>query len=339
VTHPQFAAYNRNKCSITLDFKSDGGREILERLAGEVDVLIENFRPGTLDRLGLGYEHMRELNPQLVYCSITGAGRVGPDRDRPYYDATAQAMSGLWSLFTDLADPQTIGPALSDQITGLHTTQAITAGLVARERSGEGQWIEISMLEACISFLSEPMANFLVDEEIATPQSRPRRSQSYAFLASDGKPLAVHLSVPQKFWEGLLAATERSELEDDPRFIGRRERIANYDHLLNELKPTFATRPRAEWLKRLEANDVPAAPINTVAEAVSSRQAQALEIASSFGEGDGAMTLVRSPATYSKTPALARAAAPGLGEHTDAIVQGLGYTEEEVQQLRARGAI
>ena len=336
---PQFAAYNRGKKSVTLDLRNDLARRTYLALAKRADVVVENFRPGTAERMGIGDATLREANPRLVYCAMTGVGSSGPASHRPIYDAIGQALSGLWSVLTDLDDPEPIGPPMSDQLTGLYAAYGILAALAARERTGKGQRIEVSMLSASMAFLTEPLANYLLLGEVSDLRSRPRRSQSYAFVARDGKPFAIHLSSPPKFWEALTEAVERPDLLADARFATKADRVKRYDALRATLEETFRTRDRAEWLARLERCDVPAAPINDIAEAVADPQARHIGMVRTFGSGDRARRLVGFPVAFAATPGEPGLPPPDLGEHTTAVLAELGYDESEVARLREAGAI
>jgi formyl-CoA transferase len=318
---PNFSAYNRGKRSATINLRSDGGRQMYMRLAQSADVVIENFRPGTVDRLGVGYTQLKELNPALVYCSITGLGSTGPYRDRPTYDAIAQAMSGLWSTLTDMENPEPVGPPMSDQLTGLYAAYGVLGALVARQRSGRGQHLEVSMLSANVAFMTGPISNYLFDGEISDRSSRARRSQSYALLAKDGRPLAIHLSSLDKFWLGLLEAAGLTELAEDPRFSTKSARVANYDELRAILSRVFRTRDRAEWLNLLEREDVPAAPIYNIEETLADPQVRHLELVQSFGDGARSEQLVGFAVRYDKTPSAPDLPTPLLGEHNEEVLK------------------
>ncbi len=336
---PQFAAYNRGKKSVTIDVRSADGRALYVRLARTADVVIENFRPGTAEKIGIDYDDLRGDNPRLVYCAITGMGSGGPYRDRPTYDAIAQAMSGLWSVLTDTTDPHPIGPPMADQLTGLYAALGVSAALAARERSGCGQRIETSMLAAGIAFMTEPMAGYTMTGEVADQHSRPRRSQSYAFVAADGLPLAIHLSSPPKFWEGLTHALGLPELRDDTRFRTKADRIRSYDALHAVLQEHIRSRPRAEWLAVLERHDVPAAPISDIAEVAADPQTEHLGLVRRFGDGERAVRLVGFPLAFEGTPAEHDVPPPRLGEHNDEVFNALGYAAGEIAALRAAGAV
>lgn len=312
---PQFAAFNRNKRSVECDLKSDAGRRLLSRLLETADVLVENLRPGKMSALGLGFGELHQTYPQLVYCSVTGMGSTGPASQQPSYDAIVQARSGLWSLFTDRKAPEAIGPALSDQIVGLFAVQGILAALMFRHRAGTGQLVEVNMLAASAAFLTEPIAEYTMTGAVDGPYIRAHRSQSFAFVTRDGLPLAVHLSSPPKFWTGLLKAIGAPQVAEDERFRDKSSRVVHYDELNALLAEIFVTRDRSEWLDLLWEQDVPAAPIQDVAEALADPQARHLGLIREFGGGADAVPLVRYPVTFSASPCTGAGPVPRLGSH------------------------
>src|SRR5262249_51964691 len=245
-----FGSMNRNKKSVTLDLKTEAGRASARRLALAADVIIENFRSGVMERLGLGYETLAVANPRLVYCSITGFGSDGPYCGRPGYDTVGQAVSGLLAVLTDRAAPQPMGVSLSDHLAGTFAAYGVLAALMARNASGRGQKVETSLLQATLAFLGENAAHYFEDHHVPSRVSRCRRAQVFAFAAGDGLPFVVHLSSPEKFWRGLLVATNREALGADERFVTREARVKNYDALCAELAAAFRARPRADWLDR-----------------------------------------------------------------------------------------
>lgn len=336
---PQFAAYNRGKKSVTIDVRTEKGREAYVRLARSADVVIENFRPGTADELGVGYDALRAQNARLVYCAISGMGSSGPYRDRPTYDAIAQAMSGLWSVLTDTREPRPIGPPMADQLSGLYAALGVAAALAARGRSGLGQKVDTSMLAAAVAFMTEPMAGYTMTGEIADQHARPRRSQSYAFVAGDGKPLAIHLSSPTKFWEGLTDAVGMPQLRDDPRFRTKADRIRAYDALHDVLQGVIATRPRAEWLAVLERHDVPVAPISDIAEVAADPQTAHLGLVREFGTGERALRLVGTAWTFDGGGTRDALPPPALGEHNAEILGALGYAAGDIAKMKEAGAV
>jgi len=265
---PTFASVNRNKRSVVLDLGSAEGRRVFRGLAERADVLVCNLRPATVVSLGLTYEQLAAANPRLVYCSISGSGEHGPGAERPGYDTVGQALGGLLSLLTDLSAPELPGISLADHVTGAFACTAVLAALYARERTGRGQKVETSLLQATVSFVQEAAARALADEEAPDRDTRPASAQAYAFVAGDGLPFVVHLSSPARFWEGLTRATERPELRDDPRFATRAARVTNYEQLRGLLAEVFSNGTREDWLERLSGHGVPCAPIRTVAEAL-----------------------------------------------------------------------
>lgn len=268
-TRPQFASLNYGKRSVTIDLRDTDGQKAFLDLAGDADALIENFRPGTLDRLGIGETAMRERNPDIVYCTVTGFGLTGPYAKRPAYDAIVQALSGLWSLLSPVSEPRAVGPAVSDTLAGLNCALAVVAGLAGVARgTGSPRRFDVSMLASSLSLLGSTVANYAESGELETPYSRGRRSHSLAFLASDGRPLAVHLSSPEKFWVRLTDVVDQANLRRDARFGSYAARLDHFDELRAELATAFATRPRDRWLAALYEADVPAAPIYTIDEVV-----------------------------------------------------------------------
>src|SRR5450631_1360982 len=257
---PHFQAYNRNKRSLALDLKDTADRELFDGLIREADVFIQNFRPGTAERLGAGVARLHEINPRLVYCSISGFGSGGPYRDRPSYDSVAQALSGFLSVVVDYRRPQFLGPALADAITGLYASYGILAALVQRGRSGHGGLVEVSMLEAMAHFAVEPFASFFALGQTPTSADRPRLAQAYILHTADERLIAIHLSSLEKFWQGLVAALEAPELAKDARFRTRDGRIAEYEALQIELDARFSRQSLSHWVERLQQNDVPYAP-------------------------------------------------------------------------------
>ncbi|WP_171013140.1 CoA transferase [Microbacterium sp. 2FI] len=263
---PQFSAYNRNKRGVVLDLKSAEGLEYLLDLATTADVLIENFRPGVARRLGFGPEALSARNPRIVSCSITGFGPTGPYATRPAYDTVISAVGGMYSQVVPASILRPLGPAFSDLLSGAAAVQAILAALHARDRRGTGEHVEISMVGSLIDFLTEASSTYLETGQVAQPDSRPRRAQAFACVGSDGGAFVVHLSVPEKFWVGLLAVLERPDLAEDPRFVTREARVRHYDELDVELKSITSARPREHWLARLLEHDIPHGPLNTVAD-------------------------------------------------------------------------
>jgi formyl-CoA transferase len=317
-----FGSMNRNKKSVTLDLKSDEGRASARRLALTADVIVENFRSGAMDRLGLGYQELSAESPRLIYCSITGFGSRGPYRHRPGYDTVGQAMSGLLAVLTDRDSPQPMGVSLSDHLAGTFAAYGVLAALMARTSTGRGQKVETSLLQATLSFLGENASNYFEDGRIPTRATRCQRAQVFAFKAGDGLPFVIHLSSPEKFWRGLLKATEREELASDERFRSRDARIKNYDALVAELTITFQAKSRTEWIELLQAQDVPSGPLNTIDEVFADPQVISLDMRRRLPHRTrGTVSVMDNPVRMSLTPPMVETAAPELGAHNEELLQ------------------
>ncbi len=337
---PHFLAHNRGKQSVALDLRKAEAREVVDRLVAESDVLIENFRAGVADSLGIGWERVRTINSRLVYLAITGMGPDGPGAGRPVYDTVGVGLTGLASLLMDPAHPRISGPAFADSLTGMFGCYGVLGALLARERSGRGQRVEINMLSSTLGFLVDPAAWFFTTGEVPGPLTRPRSAQAYAFTCSDDRGFGIHLSTPPKFWEGLTEAAGRPELRQDPRFATWEGRKRHYEELHHTLQETFRTQPRAYWLPRLEACDVPYAPINTIEEALADPQVRhlGLEIVLKHPT-QGAVRSIAPPLRFETTMASVPAAPPVLGEHTERVLDRLGYRGDAIERLRRAGVI
>jgi crotonobetainyl-CoA:carnitine CoA-transferase CaiB-like acyl-CoA transferase len=252
---PHFQTYNRNKRSITLNPKLPDDAAVFDALVKESDVYIQNFRPGAAERLGAGAARLRGLNPRLVYCAISGFGQTGPAAGRPAYDTVAQAASAFLKLLVNPANPRVVGPAVADAMTGFYAAYGVMGALVERGRTGVGRTVEVSMLEAMCHFNLDAFTHYFSENEIMGPFSRPSVSQSYVLECADGLWIALHMSSPEKFWQGLANAIERPDLFQDPRFANREGRIAHQTEmiaLLDGLWRWCATRmpSRARWTSR-----------------------------------------------------------------------------------------
>ncbi|HWK64261.1 MAG TPA: CoA transferase [Rhizobiaceae bacterium] len=317
---PHFQTYNRNKRSIALDTADTEDRRVFHELIATADVFIQNFRPGVAEKLGAGDEELRRINPRLVYCAISGFGQSGPARDRPAYDTVAQAASAYLRLLTPPASPRVIGPAIADAVTGHYAALGITAALLERSKTGKGRRLDISMLEAMCHFNLDSFTHYFSVGEVMGPLSRPMVSQSYTFACSDGKWIAIHLSSPQKFWEGLAASVGRPDLLTDARFAERSNRIRNQQDLIDIMTPIFATRSRAEWCEILLANEVPHSPAYDSDEALEDPQAKHLHIAVEAEHPTmGPFRTVRAPYSFDGEPELEVVPPPVLDQHGQEI--------------------
>lgn len=317
---PHYQTYNRNKRSITLDTKSAEDREVLDALIGEADVYIQNFRPGVAEKLGVGAERLRALNPKLIYCSISGFGATGPAAHRPAYDTVAQAASGFLNLLVNPENPRVVGPAIADSLTGFYAAYGVLGALFERSRTGTGRKVEVSMLEAMAHFNLDAFTHFFQVDEVMGPYSRPSVSQSYVLRCADDKWIALHMSSPEKFWRGLAVAIEQPHIFEDPRFATREARIDNQELLIELLGERFRTQPRDEWCRRLEREDVPNAPMYDTSEALEDPQAKHLQLMTSAEHpAMGLFRTVRSPVSFDGVRALEVRPPPVLGEHSDEI--------------------
>ena len=274
---PHFQTYNRNKRSIALDTQGRDDRDVFDALIADADVYIQNFRPGVADKLGVGAARLRALNPRLVYCSISGFGASGPAANRPAYDTVAQAASGFLNLLVNPENPRVVGPAIADALTGFYAAYGVLGALFERSRTGTGRTVEVSMLEAMAHFNLDAFTHFFQVDEVMGPYSRPSVSQSYVLECADGKWIALHMSSPEKFWQGLATAIEQPDLFDDARFATREARIDNQEALIELLGERFKRAPARRVVRSAcEREDVPHAPMYDTSEALDDPQAMHL---------------------------------------------------------------
>lgn len=318
---PHFQTYNRNKRSITLDTRDPRDLARFDDIVSRADVFIQNFRPGVAAKINVASERLRAINPALIYCSISGFGPTGPDRDRPAFDTVAQAASGFLRLLINPKNPRVVGPAIGDAVTGFYAALGVLAALHERNATGKGRLVETSMFEAMCHFNLDDFTHYLSAGEEMGPYSRPNVSQSYVFACQDGLWLALHMSSPPKFWENLAKAVGEPGLLARPEFADRATRIANYDKVRDHLAPIFAARPREEWCATLAALEVPHAPVRTPAEVLASDQARHLGIeVVATHPIMGPFRTVRSPLSFDGERPVAVRPPPVLGEHNDEIL-------------------
>jgi crotonobetainyl-CoA:carnitine CoA-transferase CaiB-like acyl-CoA transferase len=336
---PSFRALNRNKKSVTLDLRHKKGGEVLRKLLATADIFLENFRPPTREKLGLDYDELAKLNPKLIHCSISGYGQSGPYRDKPGFDTIAQALSGMMSLVTDLDDPKVAGVSFVDHSAGIFAAHGVMAALLARAKTGRGQFIDVSLLQVAIAFIESHVADYLNGGEAVSRENFPK-GRIYSLLDCDKKPFMVHLSGHNAAWDGLLKAAELDNLVGDPHFATRKHRTDRHNEIVDILRAQFCKKPRDYWLPRLDAMSIPNAPINTIHEVFDNPQVKHLGIPKTITHPKmGASRLVGSPINMSDTPPNFFRPAPLLGEQTEEMLAQLGYDSDEVKELRANKVI
>jgi formyl-CoA transferase/CoA:oxalate CoA-transferase len=337
-----FLSINRNKESLTLDLKNPESTAIVDALLARADVLVENFRPGTMERLGLGYGAIGERFPRLVYCSISGFGQTGPRRSQAGYDAVVQGEGGLMSI-TGAADgpPFRLGVAISDIVSGMFAAQGIAMALLARERTGRGQFVDIGMLDATAALLT-----YQAGICFATGGSPTRMGNRHptivpyeTFAACDGDVVLAVGNDDQ--WRRFCAAAGLDEVAADPRFATNRLRVENYDALKPVLDRTMRSRTREAWLAALRSAGVPCGSVREIGEVLGDPQLAARDMIRTLEHAiAGPLRVLGVPVKLSATPGSVRTAPPTLGQHTYAILRDeLGFDDERISRLRSTGAV
>lgn len=336
-----FLSVNRNKKSIGLNLKVETARQILWKLIERADILVENFRPGVLEKLGFGYEAVSKKNPRIVYCSISGFGQTGPYRDRPGYDVIAQGESGMMDL-TGYPDgpPAKLGASLADVVAGLYALNGILLALLARHKTSRGQHVDVSLLDGMVSTLTYQALIYLSTGR--SPKRLGTRHPSIVpyecFQAKDGY---VNIAVTnQKQWGHFCRAVGLPELSADSRFDTMKARLTNYDELRPMIDRIVAKMTRAEAIALMDSVGIPAGPINTVGEILDDPHIHAREMVVELTHPEyGALRMLGIPIKLSDTPGVVENAPPRFGQHNREVLSKLGYTEHEIRSLAETDAI
>ena len=335
-----YLSVNRNKTGIAVDLKKPEGLEVVRRLAALSDVVLENFSPGTADRLGIGYEDAKALNPQVIYCSISGFGQDGPAYDRPAYDLLLQATGGLMGITGEEGSPPVrIGVAVLDMGAGMLAALATVSALYERATSGLGQHIDISLLDTSVSWLSYMAQGYLATGEnpARLGSAHPSIVPYQAFSAKDGRYLVVAVG-NDRLWERFCEVMG-PELAKDPRFRTNQDRVANRSLLLSILAKRFATESMAVWVTRLKKAGVPCGPINLVSDVMADPQVLHREMVVTLDGPPSPLSVLGSPLKMSRTPGTVRMRPPFLGQDTEKVLLSLGYSGEEIRSLAQRKII
>jgi formyl-CoA transferase len=333
---------NRNKKSIVIDLNQPAGVELVKELAKISDVLVENFTPGLTRRFGLDFETIHELNPRLVYASITAYGQDGPYKQRPGYDMVLSAVGGLmWITGEKNGNPCKVGVAITDVLTGVYASSAITSALLYRERSGKGQYLDISLLDVQVAGLANIASNYLVAGKEATRWGTAHESiVPYQVFNTQDRPIAIAVA-NQKLWVNFCEATGKKEWLKDPRFESNPRRVENRKMLLPLIDELLAKKTCDEWMEILVAAAIPCGPVNNMQHLFADPQIKHRNMIAEIPHPTiGTLRLAGIPIKYSETPSSVRLHPPLLGEHTDSVLtEILGYSPDKIKSLKAQGAI
>jgi len=335
-----FLNINRNKRSLTVNLKKPEGVELLKRLVMDSDVVIQNFRPGVVDRLGIGADDLRALKPELIYVSVSGFGEKGPWVGKPVYDPVIQAVTGLTTIQagSDEERPRLVRTVVPDKLSSVTISQAITAALFERERSGQGQHVRLSMLDTVLQFLWASDMNAHTFPDDVVPEEKAASFIDLIYETKDGHMTVAVMS--DKEWRGLCAALERPEWLEDPRFKDPEARDQHVNDRLIMTQEVLKTRDTDDWMERLEACDVPCAPALKRSEVYEHPQVKEMGTVEIYDHhAAGRVRQTRHAARFERTPATVRMGAPLLGEHNDEVLGELGLDAAEIARLKSEGVI
>jgi formyl-CoA transferase len=336
-----FLAQNANKKSLTLNLKEEKAKEIFRELVRSADALVENFRPGVMDRLGLSYETLREINPRLVYCAISGFGQTGPDALKPAYDQIIQGLSGVMAINGDeTLNPLRSGFPVCDTVGGLNAAFAIMAALFHRERTGKGQFVDVALLDSIMPLMGWVAANWLIGGKppVLMGNDNFTAAPSGTFATADG---FINIAAnKQEQWEAVTDVLEVPELKADPRFAERDNRKLNRKALTPLLEKKLKAKPTSHWVEELNRRGVPSGEILSLQDALEAAQIRHRQALGTVEEPEiGELRLFNLTAHFEKTPGKLRTAPPRLSQHTEDILQELGYAPDEIAALRRDGVI
>jgi CoA:oxalate CoA-transferase len=338
-----FIAQNGGKKSITLNLKLEGGKEIFRRLVRSADVLVENFRPGVMDRLGLGYNALAGINPKLIYCAISGFGQEGPMREAPAYDQIVQGLSGVMSITGDHSSaPLRVGYPVSDSIGGLTAAFAISSALVGRERTGEGRFIDVSMLDATIATMGWVVSNYLIAGVDPEPFGNENFTAAPSGTFKTGNGLLNIAANTDEQFEALARLIERPDLVGDPRFLTRETRKRNRDVLTLLIETELRQQPATYWEDQLNKAGVPAGRVLSVPQALGLSQVAHRQLVRKVPGVEGVkkeVSVVQGGYRYSNASLPEDLRPPALGQHTEELLGELGYEAQQIQNFRSSGAI
>jgi formyl-CoA transferase/CoA:oxalate CoA-transferase len=336
-----FHSINRNKKSLGLNLQSESGRQVLWKLIDRADILIENFKPGVLDRLGFSYEAVSKRRPEIVYCSISGFGQTGPYRSRPGYDVVAQGESGLMDLtgFPD-GPPAKVGTSISDIVTGLYATQGILLALLARVRSHKGQWVDVSLLDSTVATLTYQAQSYLTTG-LAPARMGTRHPSIVPYECFQVRDGFVNIGVTnQKQWVSFCTELGLAEIIADPRFSTTDARLIHYSELKPILDGALGEWTRSEVLQKMSTAAIPAGPVNTVAEVLEDPQINAREMIKDLTHPEyGPIRVLGLPVKLSETPGIVEGPPPIFGEHNRSVLTMLGYSEIAITNLEKDGTL
>ncbi len=336
-----YLSFNRNKKSVTLNLREEKGKEILHRLIGEADIFVENFRMGVTEKMGLTYEDVRKMKEDIIYCSITGYGHNSPYREKPSFDVMIQGEAGLMSItgFPD-GPPQRVGVAIADILGGFHAVEGILLAMLVRQKTGKGQFVDVSLMDSIISILTYQAGNFLATGDIPprVGNRHPMITPYESFETNDG--YVIFAVGNQRLWENFVKVLGREDLNEDPRFADMKSRNQHPAELKEILEEITRQKSTEEWVRVMEDNGVPCGRIRTLDQVLTDPHVDVREMVIEKDHPTaGRIKLTGVPVKLSETPGEVSAAPPTLGQHTDQVLGELGFSAEEISGLREKGVV